>query len=56
VGIPTHYGKANQWKKDQSKISLLLSTPTKPSRKSRLFKPQTPRKKFINGGHGLNSA
>ena len=56
MGIPTHYGKANQWKKNKSKISLLLSTPTKPSHKSRLFKPQTPRKKFINDGRGPDSA
>jgi len=56
VGILTHYSKANQWKKNESKISLLLSTPTKPSQKSRLLKPQTPRKKFINDGCGPDSA
>ena len=56
MGIPTYYGKANQWKKNESKISLLLSTPTKPSHKSRLFKPQTPKKKFINNSHSSDSA
>ena len=51
MGILAHYGKANQWKQEGSNISILLSTPTKPSCKSKSFKPQTPRKKFINDGH-----
>jgi len=56
VGIPTHYGKTNQWKQERSNISILLSIPTKPSHKSRSFKPQTWRNKFINDGHGPDSA
>ena len=55
MGILTYYNKANQWKQERSNISILLSTLTKPSCKSRSFKPQTPRKKFINNGHGPNS-
>ena len=56
MGILAHYGKANQWKQERSNISTLLSTLTKSSCKSRSFKPQTPRKKFINDGHGPDSA
>ena len=44
------------YKQERLNISILLSTPTKPSHKSRSFKPQTPRKKFINNGCSPNSA
>ena len=55
MGILTYYGKVNQQKQERSNISILLSTPTKSSHKSRSFKPQTPRKKFINDGCSSDS-
>ena len=56
MGISTYYSKTNQWKQERSNISTLLSTPTKLSYKSRSFKLQTQRKKFINDSCSSDSA